>query len=131
MTMNRYLLDTHVFIWWMQDSKQLSQNARTIIADSANEIYISAATVWEMSIKCKLGKLEIKNFSEEFLKKQIIANAFSFMHISLSHSFRIYELDIFHKDPFDHMLIAQAQIENCVIITKDSLFEKYDVDILW
>ena len=129
--MKKFLLDTHVFIWWIQDNKQLSKKVRKIISDPANEIYISSASIWEMSIKCRLGKLEIKGFSEEFLKKQIIGNSFSFLPISLQHSFRIYELEISHKDPFDHMLIAQAQVENCAIITKDELFKKYDVEIKW
>lgn len=129
--MKKYLLDTHIFIWWIQDNKQLSKKAKKLISDPANEIYISSASIWEMSIKCKLGKLEIKDYSEEFLKKQIIDNSFSFLPISLQHAFRIYELTIFHKDPFDHMLIVQTQIENCAIITKDKLFENYDIKIEW
>lgn len=129
--MKKYLLDTHIFIWWIQDNKQLSKKAKKLISNPANEIYISSASIWEMSIKCKLGKLEIKDYSEEFLKKQIIDNSFSFLPISLKHSFKIFELVISHKDPFDHMLIAQAQIEDCAIITKDKLFKKYDVKIEW
>lgn len=129
--MKKFILDTHVFIWWIQDNIQLSKKAKKIIADPGNEIHISSASIWEMAIKCKLGKLKITNFSEEFLTKQIIGNSFSFLPISLQHSFRIYELEIFHKDPFDHMLIAQAQVENCALISKDKLLKKYNVDIKW
>ena len=129
--MKKFLLDTHVFIWWIQNDKQLSKKAKTIISDSTNKIYISSASIWEMAIKSKLGKLEIQNFSENFLKKQIFDNSFSFLPISLQHSFQIYELETFHKDPFDHMLIVQAKIESCAIITKDKLFKQYDIDIRW
>ncbi len=129
--MNKYLIDTHVFLWWLQDSGNISRKAFEIIAEPNNVIYVSAASIWEMSIKCKLGKLEIENFSEGFFTKQIIENSFSFLPISLQHSCRIFEMTIFHKDPFDHMLIAQAQIENCSLVSKDEKFEKYDVKVLW
>ena len=129
--MKKYLLDTHVFIWWMQDNDQLSAKVKKLISDPQNEIFVSSASIWEMSIKSRLGKLKITGFSEDFLKKQIITNFFSFLPISLEHSFGIYKLKMHHKDPFDHMLISQAQVENCTIITKDKLFKKYDAQIAW
>lgn len=129
--MAKFLLDTHVFIWWLQDNEQLSTKAKKLISEPGNEIFVSSASIWEMSIKSKLGKLKIKGFSEEFLKKQIIGNSFSFLPISLEHSFGIYKLKTHHNDPFDHMLISQAKTEKCTIISKDKLLKKYDVKISW
>jgi PIN domain nuclease of toxin-antitoxin system len=129
--MSNFLLDTHAFIWWIEDNVQLTKTVIKTISDPSNTIYVSAASIWEISIKIKIGKLKIEGYSEKFLKNQLIDNSFTFLPISLTHSYKVHELPLHHKDPFDQMLISQAISEKCPIITRDSLFDKYEVKTIW
>jgi PIN domain nuclease of toxin-antitoxin system len=122
----RLLLDTHALIWWLEDSVQLSAEAREQIADGANEIAVSAASAWEMAIKQAGGKLRIPpNLEEAVEASGVIA-----LPITIEHALRAGSLDPHHRDPFDRMLIAQALVEGYTIITKDPRFEQYGVPVL-
>jgi PIN domain nuclease of toxin-antitoxin system len=127
----RYLLDTHAFLWFVLDDKRISTKAKSIIKDSKNEIYFSAASAWEMSIKIRLGRLTIEEELEPFIVKQLAENIFSTLPITIFHSFYTSKLPDIHKDPFDRMIIAQSQLENMSLISKDKDIKKYKVQIVW
>lgn len=124
--MKRLLLDTHAFIWWIAGNESLGQKAREQIADTGNEIYISSASVWEMSIKQQLGKLS----APEDLETVVERCGFSALPISLFHAQQAGSLPAHHRDPFDRMLIAQGQAEGLTIVTQDSAFPAYGIHLL-
>lgn len=122
----RYLLDTHIFIWWMESNKKLSSVCTKEINDPHNDIYISSVVAWEITIKKSLGKLYTPdNFEEALNKKQLIP-----LPITIRHTLQVKHLPNYHKDPFDRLLIATAQINNLTIITADKQFAQYDVKVL-
>lgn len=127
----RALLDTHVFLWWIIDDRRLPPYIRDVIADEGNELFLSSASCWEMAIKAKLGRLKLPVPPEKFIPDQMIANNISGLPIQLAHALHVYSLPDHHRDPFDRMLAAQAQIERMPIVTNDSLLADYDVRILW
>ncbi|PKG99134.1 type II toxin-antitoxin system VapC family toxin [Paraglaciecola sp. MB-3u-78] len=124
--MKRILLDTHTLIWWMNGDQALGEFALEFIANENNQVYVSAASVWEMSIKRQLGKLECP----VDLDSVIESLGFSKLPISIFHSEQAGQLPIHHKDPFDRMLIAQAQAEGLQIITKDEHFPSYGISLI-
>ena len=126
------LLDTHAFLWWIGDSSSLSAAARQIIADEKNDIYLSAVSVWEISIKARTGKLNVFSGNlSEFIERQVRQNSFLCLPVTLTHSARIYELSNHHRDPFDQMLVAQSQVEKMPLLSADKMIRSYDVDVLW
>jgi PIN domain nuclease of toxin-antitoxin system len=122
-----FLLDTHVLLWWLSDHKSLTTKAVEAIKDGKNLIFVSAATAWEISIKRVLGKLKAPDGLEETLE----SNRFHQLPISIRHGLVAGSLPRHHDDPFDRMLIAQAQTEQLTIITHDVRMEQYGVPILW
>ncbi len=124
--MKRLLLDTHVFLWWLSDAPSLGANAKAAICEGANEIYISAATTWEISIKQALGKLEAPDDIDSIVEEE----RFLKLPISLYHGQMAGLLPPHHKDPFDRMLVAQAQAEGLTIVTTDQIVHKYGVQVL-
>ena len=127
----KYLLDTHAFLWFVLDDKRISTKAKSIIKDSKNEIYFSAASAWEIAIKTKLDRLKIKGDLESFIIEQLSTNNFVPLSITISHSLYTERLPQFHKDPFDRIIIAQSKIENMSLISKDKNIKKYKVPIVW
>ncbi len=127
----KYLLDTHAFLWFVSDDGELSSKARAIIKNSKNEVFFSAVSAWELSIKIKLGRLTIEEELEPFIIKQLSENNFSTLSITLFHSIYTSKLPGIHKDPFDRMLIAQSIIENMSLISKDKNIKKYKVPVVW
>ena len=122
-----YLLDTHIFLWWLSDANRLSKEVFDIISDSANQIYISSASIWEIAIKESLGKIEI----DANLDTIIEDCGFLELKISAKCANAIKKLPPIHKDPFDRMLIAQAKRWNLTLITMDKLIVRYrDIEIL-
>ncbi|MEX1009612.1 MAG: type II toxin-antitoxin system VapC family toxin [Acidimicrobiia bacterium] len=120
------LLDTHVAIWWLDDPTRIPTQARVAIAEPANNVLVSAATAWEMSIKHAQGKLRTPdNLQEELANDRIGALA-----ITLEHAVAAGALPRHHGDPFDRLLIAQARAEDLTIVTIDRAFEPYDVEVL-
>ena len=123
----KFLLDTHVLLWWLSDHKSLTPKAAVAIKDGENSIFVSAATAWEISIKQGLGKLKAPANLEEVLA----SNSFQPLPIFLQHGLVAGALPRHHDDPFDRMLIAQAQTDQLTIITHDLRMEPYGVSILW
>jgi PIN domain nuclease of toxin-antitoxin system len=127
----RALLDTHALLWWLSDDPTLSRTARKIIAETKNTILVSAASAWEIAIKVRLGKLPTAaNLVSDFCG-QVEREGFDLLVISAEHGIRGGLLPGPHKDPFDRMLIAQAQAENLPVITNERVFEAYGVRRLW
>lgn len=124
----RILLDTHVYLWWLQDSPKLSSQAREIII-SATEVYVSSASIWEAAIKSEIGKLDV---NVDTLVEEIEKNGFQVLDITPKHAARIMRLPDIHRDPFDRMLLAQALSEPLKFLTADSLLAGYSdlVDVI-
>lgn len=125
------LLDTHTFLWWIAGSKYLSKTARELITDGANTIYWSAASSWEVAIKYRLGRLDLKDTPENILPAELVKNRIESLPIMDIHAFAAGQLPYHHRDPFDRMLIAQARLESLALISNDSIMGKYQTDILW
>ncbi len=120
------LLDTHVLIWTLENNQKLSESARNCICDGSNMVFVSAASVWEISIKKAMGKLQ----SPDTLNEEIKLHRFTPLDMNFEHAQLAGELPDIHRDPFDRMLIAQAITEKLTLITKDRLIAKYNVKTL-
>lgn len=123
---NGYLLDTHIFIWWMDKNSRRLGNLAKILSDPKNTIFLSVVSVWEMIVKQSKGSLKLP----KDIKSGIKASGFTILPISDSHVFELENLPLHHQDPFDRMLIAQAAIENLTLITLDKKIDKYGADTL-
>ncbi len=128
--MASYLLDTHIFLWWIDADPRLPQTIRQIIADPNNQLFLSAASVWEMAIKAGLGKLNLEGDPEAFLAKHLRQNAITAMPIQMSHAAHVFRLPYHHRDPFDRLLIAQSQLEKTPILSTDRWIKLYDVEVI-
>ncbi len=122
--MKRYLLDTHVFLWWLSGDSSLGPRSREVISNGMNDVYVSAATTWEISIKKALGKLKSPDDMDAIVEEE----RFLKLPISLYHGQIAGALPSYHRDPFDRMLIAQAQAEGLILVTSDKMFAKYEVN---
>lgn len=127
----RALLDTHAFLWWLTDNPELSKGARSVIGDSTNELYLSAASGWEIAIKAKLGRLEIAGDPEKLIPEQMALNAIDGLPVQMSHALHVFQLPDLHRDPFDRILIAQSRVEEIPIITRDPVISQYEVETIW
>jgi PIN domain nuclease of toxin-antitoxin system len=121
----RLLLDTQAFLWSAGDTKKLSKRAREAIEDPANEILVSVAVSWEIVIKHGLGKLQLPLTPEFFVPNRIRVLGFQELDIRHDHVLAIASLPKLHADPFDRMMIAQAQVEGAAILTPDAIVRKY------
>ncbi len=126
----RCLLDTHIFIWWITDDPRLGQCARDAITDPTNELFLSAASTWEIMIKARLGKLVLPERPEAFIDNQLATNRVEPLPITVQHTMGLKSLEDVHKDPFDRILIAQANCGDLVLITDDPWIKKYAVSTL-
>jgi PIN domain nuclease of toxin-antitoxin system len=127
----KLLLDTHTFIWWDNEPDKLSPQALAVCQDRANIVLLSVASVWEMQIKYQLGKLKLNLPLSEVIESQQQANNIEVLPVALAHVLALETLPTHHKDPFDRILIAQANVENAVLISSDPLFKDYPVKLLW
>ena len=127
----KIILDTHAFLWFAENSKKLSQTANILLNNQENKLLLSIASVWEMQIKIGIGKLQLEESLTEIVAKQREVNEVEIFPINLDHIWQLDSLPLHHKDPFDRMLIAQAITENLPILTIDSIFHKYQVNIIW
>jgi PIN domain nuclease of toxin-antitoxin system len=126
----RLLLDTHALLWWVADDARLSARADEVLADEAVEIHVSAASAWEIAIKARAGKLDAEPLAHG-LAAEIERQGFLPLSISLDHAERAGLLPPHHRDPFDRMLIAQAQAENLHLVSNERIFERYGVVRVW
>lgn len=118
------LLDTHLLVWWLTDAKELSTEARAIIAAQENVVFVSAASVWELRIKEALGKIKLPEDFGEVLEAQ----PFEELAVTVAHAHEVRKLPMHHRDPFDRMLIAQARSDGLTFLTHDEVVAKYEVD---
>jgi len=127
----KVLLDTHTFLWWITDDPKLSLRVRGIISDGENEIFISAATGWEIVIKSQIGRLKLPDEPRRFILEQLRINGMKSLPIEMRHALHISTLPTYHQDPFDRILIAQAQMEDLPVLSADPEIAKYQVTIIW
>ena len=119
----KLLLDTHALLWWLDDPALLSQEAKQRISEGKNEVYVSAAVIWEMVFKKALGKL---NFPDK-IGEVLLANNFNPLPITMAHVLALQTLPEHHKDPFDRMLVAQAAHEGLTVVTRDEMVRSYSI----
>ena len=124
------LIDSHVVLWWFSRTRQISRLAREAVEDAQNRIYVSAAAAWELAIKVNLGKLDAQLLVSN-LPQFLAEEGFRRLAISMDHGLRAGMLPRHHNDPFDRMLIAQAQALNCPIVSADPVFDSYGVRRIW
>ena len=127
----RALLDAHAFIWWVLDMPNLSDPCRSVLADGENEILLSVASSYEIAYKAAQGKLTLPDAPEAYIQSRLAANGFASLPVELSHALRAGTLPRIHRDPFDRLLVAQAQIEGLPILTADPAISRYDVETIW
>ncbi|MBT3198795.1 MAG: type II toxin-antitoxin system VapC family toxin [Phycisphaerales bacterium] len=122
----KFLLDTHVILWWLADDPALKPNARSAISDTTNLVYISAVSLWEIVIKQGLGKLQLP----EDWAGALMREPFGQLSINFQHALTVGKLPAIHKDPFDRLLIAQCLDEDLTLVTHDATLQHYDLPIL-
>lgn len=121
------LLDTHTFIWYVEGSNELSDNAKKHIEDSSNQCFVSLVSLWEMAIKVSLGKLNLQGDFETVLE-DILNNGFELQPITFDHILQQTHLEWYHRDPFDRLLVAQCLFEKMPIISRDTMLDDYFMD---
>jgi PIN domain nuclease of toxin-antitoxin system len=127
----RVLIDTHIFIWYIQNSERLPSSIATYINDGRNDILLSIASVWEMAIKQSTGKLNLGLPYASFIAEQMRLNSIELLSLRLYHLEVVTTMPFHHRDPFDRILIAQAMLENIGIVSADSIFSSYPVQRIW
>jgi PIN domain nuclease of toxin-antitoxin system len=127
----RLLLDTHALIWFVLGSDRLPEKAAQALQDGSNIAYVSAVTAMEIATKHRVGKLPEGGAILLDYKVQIAKDGFEFMDVTTSHSLLAGSMDIPHKDPFDRLLMAQAILENCLLVSNETLFDSFGVTRLW
>jgi PIN domain nuclease of toxin-antitoxin system len=126
----KLLLDTYAFIWWDSDPTQLSAPVLPALRDPANEVWLSVTSVWEMVIKAQLGKLALRLPLAGIVTQQQ-ANGLQVLPVTLAHTLAVERLPAIHKDPFDRMLIAQANVEGAELVSADRVVRQYPVRVFW
>jgi PIN domain nuclease of toxin-antitoxin system len=127
----RALLDTNSFLWFISGNDKLSNTAKSFITDLNNELILSTASLWEIAIKVSLGKLELLQPFNTLIPQQLDENDIAILPITLEHLSGLIDLSFHHRDPFDRLIIAQALTEEIPVISSDSAFSEYPVEIIW
>jgi PIN domain nuclease of toxin-antitoxin system len=127
----KLLLDTHTFLWFIEGSQRLIPSARMLIEETTNDVFLSVASLWEIAIKVNLGKLGLGQPFELLIPQQLSQNEITLLGITINHLAVVVGLPLHHRDPFDRLLIAQAQVEQMPIASNDAAFDAYDVTRLW
>jgi len=120
----KLLLDTHALIWWLADDRRLGPSARALIADPANDVLVSVVSLWEIAIKVRIGKLEAEIGAVE---RAVVRNNFSRLAITPAHLAALSALPQHHRDPFDHLLVAQATVEDAILVSEEVNLGLYPV----
>lgn len=127
----RLLLDTHAIVWWFSGNQRLPSKARQAIADSSNDKFVSAVSAWEIATKYRLGKMpSVAALADDF-RNRVAGDGFDELPITLEHALRAGSLPGLHRDPFDRLLIAQAISNDLVLVSYETLFDRYGVRRLW
>ena len=125
-----FLLDTNALIWTLSDPEELSNPAKDVITNSDNKLFVSIATLWEITIKQSIGKLDLEGDVLDIVE-ECEREGINILSIQPQHLKKLVKLPLIHRDPFDRLIISQAIYEDLTIITKDSMIPKYDVSVLW
>jgi PIN domain nuclease of toxin-antitoxin system len=123
----KLLLDTHTFIWWDSEPQKLPPATLLLCQDEANTLLLSVASVWEMQIKIQLGKLTLRQPLEALITGQMDVNGLQILPVGLPHVLALRDLPAHHKDPFDRLLIVQANVEEAILLSSDSIMSQYSV----
>lgn len=126
-----YLLDTHTFLWFINDDRALSNTAKTLIENPESVIYLSVASLWEMAIKVSLGKLAVPFPFGDFIDTQLRMNSVFRLGIKVEHVDHVTNMPFHHRDPFDRLIIAQSQHEDYPVIGRDENFDVYHIKRHW
>ena len=127
----KLLLDTHTFIWWDSEPERLTQKVLSMLQNPKNVLLVSMASLWEMQIKLQLGRLKLNTPLEELVRGQLEINMIDILDIKLEHILALGQTPSHHKDPFDRLIIAQAGIEEAIVVTKDKMFAEYAIKVVW
>ena len=127
----KLLLDTCCWLWWLNKPDKLSENQLDAIANRRNQLFLSVVSIWEISIKVNNQKLTIPQPLNKLIEQQCPLDAIKILDIKPIHAIEAGDLVLYHKDPFDRMIIAQAKIEDLTIVTSDLVFQKYGVTVLF
>ena len=127
----KYLLDTEVWLWSLSEPERLNAETRHLLARSGEELFLSAASSWEIAIKAALGKLPLPEPPASYVPKRMEAQGIRALAIEHSHALRVYTLPHHHQDPFDRLIIAQAEAEKMTILTADAAFKEYGAMLHW
>ena len=127
----RILVDTQCFLWSYLDPSRLSDVASEILSAGQDELFFSAASSWEIAIKAGIGKLRLPEPPEEYVPPRIVRAGMTALDVTHTHALRVHGLPALHKDPFDRLLVAQAEAEGLTVLTADPQLGKYSVPVLW
>lgn len=125
------LLDTQIFLWALAEPKRLGEQAKSCLKSQKNQLYLSAASSWEIAIKAGLGKLPLPEPPDKYISTRMASLKIAPLDIKHYHTFIVYQLPLYHRDPFDRILIASAIAENFPLMSADQQFRHYDVDLIW
>ena len=126
-----FLLDTHAFLWFITDDPALSAKARSVIADGENEVWLSAASAWEITVKYGLGKLPLPDEPDRYVPLMRSRSGIELLPIGEVEVCQVHKLPPHHRDPFDRIIVAQANCHGMVIVTDDAMIGRYPVRTLW
>jgi len=126
----RFLLDTNAWLWMIGPADRLAAPAKKILADPANELFLSAVSVWEIAIKHAIKKIRFPGSPAVYIPQAIERSGIRTLAVEARHALRLMELPMHHRDPFDRMLVAQAQVEGLSIVTADRRMAAYDVQVV-
>lgn len=124
------LIDTHALLWFQAGDRRLSRTARAAMEADAAELIISAATVWEMAIKSSLQRLELPGSVDDYILEKI-GQGYRVAPIAWEHAARVEQLPFHHRDPFDRLLASQALVDGHAVVTRDRVFRRYGVEVIW
>jgi PIN domain nuclease of toxin-antitoxin system len=127
----KYLLDTVAWLWSVHADEKLSQNAHDLLENGKEDVYLSAASSWELSIKMRLGKLNLPGSPAQIVPAYMARQNLLSIAVTHLHAVKVYDLPPHHSDPFDRLIIAQAMVEGMTVLTSDRIFAKYPVDVVW
>jgi PIN domain nuclease of toxin-antitoxin system len=128
----RLLIDAHALLWWVTSSgSQLSSRAREVLADSSTDALVGAGALYEIAFKSRIGRLELPGPPDVYLPRLLRRHAFAVLPIAEAHVLRAGSLPLIHRDPWDRLLVGQAQVESLPIVTADPAIDQYDVEVIW
>ncbi len=125
------LLDTHTFLWFIDDDPRLSPLAAERIGNPTERVVVSVVCAWEIVIKISIGKLALDRPLPDLWPESLLLNAFEALNVTAAHIFELASLPLYHRDPFDRLLIAQARAESLQIVSADSAFDAYEIERIW